>query len=411
MDDGLLSAWLSDTALPVGCVPSHAALIVSHLCDVYGDVVAAALRRPAPLPAFNDLEDMVSEASASLSMLWLNVPMDDLSCALCTMKLLRVTDPFIVQACVVQSLSVIFTFGHNAIDGIMLDKAGVKFDVDSGCAVEFNVCIDCWSSLGKSRVPQLALTNDLYQGSLLDQFANLTWVEEKPRVSHGNTCAHEMNTVSTTNVLPHTHADVNGFLSVVFIGPEKFDPKQFGSLFCVWKQKIWDFLDGPIPGLDAHVVEDHELNVDSVFNLKTAGFSEHPTTLFTQSPADDSVMQPCMVEKTGVSDPESVQLPGRSFVASAIRNLLPREGAESRPAAPSSASSHLFMVGKSNLDTVACKLTSVTPGLLECLAVKLECEHKLVNPSIEECNALQLLQQVNTLSARIPGSQALKIFV
>jgi hypothetical protein len=70
-----------------------------------------------------------------------------------------------------------------------------------------------------------------------------------------------------------------------------------------------------------------------------------------------------------------------------------------------------FTVGKSNFDSVARKLTAVTPALLEALATKLEQEQKLVNPSPEERNALQLLQQVNTLSARIPGSQALKIFI
>ncbi|KAG2738718.1 hypothetical protein P692DRAFT_20682957, partial [Suillus brevipes Sb2] len=70
-----------------------------------------------------------------------------------------------------------------------------------------------------------------------------------------------------------------------------------------------------------------------------------------------------------------------------------------------------FTVGKMNFDSVARKLTAVTPAVLERLANKLERERKLVDPSPEECNALHLLQQVNTLSARIPGSQASKIFV
>lgn len=60
---------------------------------------------------------------------------------------------------------------------------------------------------------------------------------------------------------------------------------------------------------------------------------------------------------------------------------------------------------------MACKLTSVTPTLLEHLAHKLEHEHKIVNPTSEERDALQLLDQVNTMSARIPGSQASKTFV
>ncbi|KAG1781405.1 hypothetical protein EV702DRAFT_962882, partial [Suillus placidus] len=188
----------------------------------------------------------------------------------------------------------------------------------------------------------------------------------------------------------------------------------------------------------------------------------------------------------GVSDPESSKLAGRSFVASAIHNLLPKEASESYPdlvvhhtaqpvteyhnptffpglyptlfpfglggfeikTRPSALSfkhqakyllsisdrsfryhnsfifvllnivqhrqAHLqtyFTVGKSSFDSVARKLTRVTPSLLECLAVELEQERKLSNPSPEERDALQLLQQVNTLSARIPGSQASKIHV
>ncbi|KAG1781404.1 hypothetical protein EV702DRAFT_963136, partial [Suillus placidus] len=183
----------------------------------------------------------------------------------------------------------------------MLDKSGIDLDPCTGQAVALNICPDCRSSLGKNKVPHLALADHLYRGSLPEQFADLTWVEEKvcalycitahvtrlfqssdptqPRVFHDNTCAHEMNMVSTAAVLPRTPTDVNGFLSVIFIGPKKFDPKRFGSLFRVCKQKIWSFLvwlrhhnalyasipldssimslypeDGPMPGLDARVV-------------------------------------------------------------------------------------------------------------------------------------------------------------
>jgi hypothetical protein len=133
------------------------------------------------------------------------------------------------------------------IDGLMLDRGGVQFVPLTGHTKGFNICSDCRSAMFKCKIPQLALANHLYCGSLPDQFADLTWVEEKvctgycitahvthlfqssdptqPRVFHGNTCAHEMNTMSTATVLPRTPSDVNGFLSVVFIGPEKFDPK------------------------------------------------------------------------------------------------------------------------------------------------------------------------------------------
>jgi hypothetical protein len=37
----------------------------------------------------------------------------------------------------------------------------------------------------------------------------------QPKVFHGNTCAHDMNVVSTASVLPRTPTDINGMLSVI----------------------------------------------------------------------------------------------------------------------------------------------------------------------------------------------------
>ena len=37
----------------------------------------------------------------------------------------------------------------------------------------------------------------------------------QPKVFHGNTCAHDMNVMSTASVLLRTSADINEFLSVV----------------------------------------------------------------------------------------------------------------------------------------------------------------------------------------------------
>jgi hypothetical protein len=66
-------------------------------------------------------------------------------------------------------------------------------------------------------------------------------------------------------------------------------------------------------------------------------------------------------------------------------------------------------VKKVSFDTVAHQLTSVSPEVLQRLANHLESERKLSNLSTEEQGALKLLQQVNTLLAHIPGSQAAKI--
>jgi len=118
------------------------------------------------------------------------------------------------------------------------------------------------SSLTKHKIPRFALANNLFRGMLPVQFNDLTWVEEnvcaiysvtahfthlfqssdptQPKVLHGNMYAHDMNVISTMTVfkLPRTPADINGFISVVFIGPEKFDPKKFATLFRVRKHKI-----------------------------------------------------------------------------------------------------------------------------------------------------------------------------
>ncbi|KAG2126869.1 uncharacterized protein EDB93DRAFT_1070909, partial [Suillus bovinus] len=180
----------------------------------------------------------------------------------------------------------------------MLDKQGLVFTHSEAMAIQ--VCSGCKTSLSKEKMPALALANGLFRGFLPHTFSDLTWVEEKvcaiysitahvtrlfqssdlsqPKVFHGNTCAHDMNVMSTASVLPRTPADINGFLSVVFIGPDKFDPKRMGTLFRICNN-IWSFLlwlkcfnrlyadipldpaildlypeDGTIPGLQDSVV-------------------------------------------------------------------------------------------------------------------------------------------------------------
>ncbi|KAG2040728.1 hypothetical protein BDR03DRAFT_1007901 [Suillus americanus] len=189
----------------------------------------------------------------------------------------------------------------------MLDKAGIVEDTSDSTTM--NVCADCFTALSKQdSVPRFALTNGLYCGELLTYFKDLTWVEEKicaihntmahvtrlfqssdplqPKVFHGNICAHDMNIVSTASVLPRTPADVNGFLSIVFVGPD----------------------DDMLPGLSDRVVENNELDVKRVFEEETAGFQEHPAELLVDDLDVDSDMT--MLEKAGVSDPECDNISG-----------------------------------------------------------------------------------------------------
>ena len=196
----------------------------------------------------------------------------------------------------------------------------------SGISASLTICKDCYSSLEKEKMPKYALANKLYHGELPSEFKYLTWMEEMvcakfrntayvtrlfgstdpalPLVLHGNTCAHEMNVISTASVLPRTPSDINDMLSVVFIGPGKLQQKHLKNLFCIRKQKVWSFLlwlhdynflysnivlnpdilsqypdDDCLPGLEDCIIVDITLKAKSVFNQETAGFSEHPAHL------------------------------------------------------------------------------------------------------------------------------------
>jgi hypothetical protein len=89
--------------------------------------------------------------------------------------------------------------------------------------------------------------------------------------------------------------------------------------------------DGPIPGIGEHIIEDHSLDTDFIFAEEMVGFSEHPVMTFTNDSTDYTGEETIMVEKMGVSDPESDKLTGQSFVVSAIQNLLPKDAKETHP--------------------------------------------------------------------------------
>jgi len=224
--------------------------------------------------------------------------------------------------------------------------------------------------LPRSVMPRYALANKLYRGCLPEEFQDLTWIEERvcakysntavvtriyqssdpsqPAVFHGNTCAHEMNVSSTAAVLPRAPPDVNGLLSVVFIGPSKFKPKYLGNMYRIRKSKVWGFLqwlkknnrlyhdisldkrtmdlypdDDYLPGIKGTVIHDNQADAKDVFKEETAGLSEHPAELL-HPPTGSSDTEPpdTMIEKTGVTDPECDRMPGRLFTSAALKNLI-----------------------------------------------------------------------------------------
>ena len=133
-----------------------------------------------------------------------------------------------------------FQYGVHAINNAVLCKGGM--DTLNNKLIFLNICTKCHLALKKKSVPRLSLANHLYRGELPEEFRDLTWIEEmvcakyrntahitciygssdpsQPKVYHGNTCAHEMNVLSTATVLPRTTADMNDMLTIIFVGPK-----------------------------------------------------------------------------------------------------------------------------------------------------------------------------------------------
>lgn len=87
--------------------------------------------------------------------------------------------------------------------------------------------------------------------------------------------------------------------------------------------------DGILPGLEQHIIQDAELDPEKIFGEETAGFMDHPAAEFrTPSNTFDVDSEPAtndsdiMLEKMGVSDPESENFGGCTFTASVLHNLV-----------------------------------------------------------------------------------------
>ena len=450
------------------------------------------------------------------------------------LKLLKNNNAWILQH---EPNALLYESQH--LNGLLLDQLGIQKktgNTKNTCDVTVTLCTHCYESLKKKKIPKFSLVNNLYRGKLCEEFKDLTWIEEmvcaiyrntahvtrlygssdpkQPTVLHGNTCAHDMNIVSTASVLPRTPTDVNGMLTVVFIGAGKFNLNTLHHLFKVRKNLIWAFLlalkarnklymhvkldeknlnlypiDGALPGIEKNIIQDHEMNSKNTFLEETAGFSLHPAAEYAEqknsSSSSNIISTDVMLEKMGVADPESVKLSGRSFTASALRNLvmadmktqLPDLVIHSGANAVSEYNNpnlfpgmfptlfplgiggfddkdrstnlsfqqqadyylnlhdrsfryhysfvfvafniwqrrlaHLhtsFTVKNANFDLVAEKINEVSSQTLLDVADRLEKENSLGCLTVEQANAMQLLKKVNTISARIPGSQAMKIF-
>ena len=137
------------------------------------------------------------------------------------LEILRLNDPFI-ENCISRNNPFEFSYDHVVLNNLILEKQGI--DVISPSKISLSICNECYHSLKRNKMPRFALANKLYRGTLPEHFKDLTWVEEmacaiyrntahitrlygssdpaQPTVLHGNTCAHDMNVVSTASVLP-----------------------------------------------------------------------------------------------------------------------------------------------------------------------------------------------------------------
>ncbi|KAG8971978.1 hypothetical protein FRC05_010513 [Tulasnella sp. 425] len=316
------------------------------------------------------------------------------------------------------------------------------------------LCEDCNSMLGKGRMPRFALANGLYRGILPDEFKDLTWVEEMvcsvyrttahvtrlyqstspsdPLVFHGNTCAHDMNVVSTATVLPRTPVDIVGQLSVVFVGPHKLKPQALNAVFRIRKAKVWRFLiwlqqnndlyrnlplsmenlnmyseDGIPEGLDEAAIVDEDLDPHDVFEEETAGVEVHPASAVRNDEAgDDPAVPKVFLEAMGVSDPE----------ASALRNIVSEDSelpdlviARGSQAITEYKNPALFPVKREHFDSVARRLVTLSPTLIKSVADHIENEGKMDALSEQQLEVVDLLNRVNSIASHIPGSQAAKL--
>ncbi|KAH7873122.1 uncharacterized protein C8R40DRAFT_1050402, partial [Lentinula edodes] len=201
-----------------------------------------------------------------------------------------------------------FTYICKELDGLLLDKKGIRTVDIECCSFELYLCHSCNSSLQRSVMPRLALNNFLYRGELIDELKNVTWVEEMacslyhttahvsriygssddsdPLQLHGNVCAHPLNICSIAKRLPWSPADLNDLITIVFVSKTKLRSQDLQKLkpYFVRRRIIRMLLselykhnrlyagmnvmdnstlsmypeNGLLPGLEERIVYDHE---------------------------------------------------------------------------------------------------------------------------------------------------------
>jgi Helitron helicase-like domain at N-terminus/AAA domain len=270
-----------------------------------------------------------------------------------------------------------FSSSVPALEGLWIFHAYALLNAPAH-TVSLPFCAECSSSLTAGKLPRFSLKNNLFRGVLPPEFSDLSWIEEKVCALHrvtadvvrlhyleqddtlpfrmvGNTCAHPANVPSIATVLPRMPADVNGHLTVVFVG-KKFDKKKLPPLFRVRRSVITKFLhflsqsnplyanvtiseealaeypeDDILPLLmESIIITETSSNHTDHVAAETASFETHPanpfslaadnTTHIHATSEDDEI--PTIIESTGAIDFDGTAVSGHSSIATAVFNLL-----------------------------------------------------------------------------------------
>ncbi|KAL0057234.1 hypothetical protein AAF712_016134, partial [Marasmius tenuissimus] len=249
----------------------------------------------------------------------------------------------------------VFDFGDSLINGLMLNQAGVLSANQSAAAIM--ICKDCIGALNREKVPKYSLANDLYCGELPEEFRDMTHFEEmvcsiyrmsaqvfrlyksnnekNPQYMAGNTCAHDMNIISTADVLPRTPSDIQDMLVVVLVGAQKLDRETLKNMdtFRIRKTKVWRFLswlsqnnplyrnvkisthhlllypdEGVLPGLSERIVFDHRTDSNHLQVQEAAVFEEPLSSEFFK--LNSGELENGLIEKSGVFDIDNTDFVG-----------------------------------------------------------------------------------------------------
>jgi hypothetical protein len=169
-------------------------------------------------PTYTEPPTCASCSRSKIGLVYYDVPVlsDPSDSRFVELSVLRLSDPQLVRFFADE-----FAYPHPVLNGLMLCRAGIVFATTD--LTFLRLCDPCLASLRSPSLPKFSLKNRLYRGVLPDRLCDLTWIEEMacsiyrttahvtrlyqtssnpadPLVLHGNTCAHDMNLISTVSV-------------------------------------------------------------------------------------------------------------------------------------------------------------------------------------------------------------------